>query len=379
MTRRLLRTRWLLIGALAMHATLGLRYASESAAPAFDFDRYYEIGRTPADALAEYPAEHPIATVAVFRALAHLPGGRTGFGLGVVVLNLMADALIVGALLWGWGEVAAAVFALSVIPVVDLFFNRIDPWSVAAATFAVAAWRRDRPRLAGLALAVGAALKLWPLVLAGLLLAPPPGAAARFRRSALTTFLVTGGALGGCALLFAGWHGLVQVVTFRGASGWQIESAVGSLIHVAGATPRFESGAWRVGAMGGSASIAMFVVAAPLSAGGAWLAARANRVGAAWLAAVAILLLLSALLSAQYIIWLAPAAGIAWTERDRVTPVLTAFAIFLTGVLWAAFPAVIAGQAGALALVVARNAVLLSIAVSAATRFVKAPHDGLAK
>jgi Glycosyltransferase family 87 len=373
------RARWLLIGALAMHAVLGLRYASESAEPAFDFDRYYEIARTPANARAEHPAEQPIAAVAVFRALAHLPGGRAGFGLGIVALNLLADALIVAALLWGWGEVAACTYALAVIPVVDLFFNRIDPWSVGAATLAVAAWRRDRPRLAGVALAVGAAFKLWPLVLAGLLIAPPPNATGRFRRAALATFIVTGAALGAGGLLFAGGRGLVQILTFRGASGWEIESAIGSVIHLVGAIPRFESGAWRVGVLLGFVSIAMFVVAAPLSTGGAWLAARANRVGAGWLAAVAILLLLSALLSAQYLIWLAPAAGIAWTEGDRVSPLLTALAIFLTGVLWAAFPAVIAGHPGALAVVCARNAVLLAIAVSASSRFVQRRRHGLAQ
>jgi hypothetical protein len=40
----------------------------------------------------------PIATVAVFRALAHC-GGRTGFGIGIVVPDVVADAVI--ALLWG--------------------------------------------------------------------------------------------------------------------------------------------------------------------------------------------------------------------------------------------------------------------------------------
>jgi len=144
--------------------------------------------------------------VAVFRALAHLPGGRVGFGLGVVVLNLLGDAIILGALLWGWGEVAATVFALLIIPVLDLFFNRVDPWS----------WRRPRsPWPPGGAIARGSrerARRRRPPSSCGrssspgCLVAPPPGATGprRFRRSALATFVATGGALATCALLFAG-------------------------------------------------------------------------------------------------------------------------------------------------------------------------------
>ncbi|MDB4979974.1 MAG: hypothetical protein JWM82_726 [Myxococcales bacterium] len=361
-----------------MHAVMGLRYARESGEPAYDFDRYYEIVSATGPPGA-HAAEYPIATVAVFRALAHLPDGRAGFGLGIVSLNLVSDATIIVALLWGWGAVAAAAFALLVIPVIDLFFNRIDPWSVAVATLAVAAWRRDRPRLAGLALAVGTAFKLWPFVLAGMLVVSPPGAteaAGRFRRSAVATFVATGSAMAIGALLLVGRQGLLHVVTLRGTRAWEIESLVGSLLHLAGTPARFETGAWRVGDLGRSMSTVLFVTAAPLSVYGAWRAARADRIGAGWLAAVAVLLLSSALLSAQYVIWLAPAAAIAWTEGDRASSLLTALAIFLTGVFWAAFPAVIAGHGPALVLVVVRNALLLSIAVGTLARLPKGNWRG---
>ena len=370
-TRRALSARKVLIGALAVHAGLAAVYAYQSPSPAFDFDRYYEIGSAPGRPYVDHPAEHPIATVAVFRALAHLTGGRAGFGLGVVGLDLIADAIIVGALLWGWGEVAAAVFAVMLILVLDLFFNRIDPWSVAAATLAIAAWRRGAPRLLGVALAIGVGFKLWPLVLTGALFVPPRGGSGegpRFRRNAIASFVAIGAALAGATLLLAGWRGVEQVLTFRGAHGWQIEGLVGSLIHLSGSRPRFESGSWRIGSVSGPVSIALFAVAAPLCGYCSLRGARNDRIGTGWLAAVALLLLSSALFSAQYVIWLIPAAAISWSEGARSSTYLTALAVLLTTIFWSFFPAVISSQAPALTLVVLRNLVLLAVAVQALMR-----------
>jgi hypothetical protein len=102
-----------------------------------------------------------------------------------------------------------------------------------------------------------------------------------------------------------GSNGLVQVLTFRGATGWQIESLVGSLVHLTDSTTlRMESGAWRIGTINSTASIAMFLAAAPICVWSSWRGARLDRVAAGWLASVSALLLLSALLSAQYVIWL---------------------------------------------------------------------------
>ena len=43
------------------------------------------------------------------------PAAAPSFGLGIVVLNLIADAIIVGALLWGWGIAAAAAFGAAAL------------------------------------------------------------------------------------------------------------------------------------------------------------------------------------------------------------------------------------------------------------------------
>jgi hypothetical protein len=354
---------WILTAALLIHAIVFSVSAINGPRPAGDFDRYYAIGSTSGRPYVDYQVEHPIATLLVFKSLARLPGGRASFGLGVVVLNLIADAVIVGSLVWGWGLAAAATGAAVLLPVLGLFFNRIDAWSTAAAILAVAAWRHNRPIALGCALAAGTAFKLWPLVLAALLIVPW-----RERRSpfAIAAFAVTAAAFGGAAIWIAGSNGIDQVLTFRGATGWQIESLVGSLVHLTDSrTLRMESGAWRIGTMNGAASIVMFLAAAPICIWSSWRGARLERVGAGWLASVSSLLLLSALFSAQYVIWLAPAAAIAWVDGDRRLAVLAAIAIALTQVLWRYYGAVLDGQLPAMLLIVVRNALLVWLAVSA--------------
>ena len=357
---------WILAVALGIHAILFAISAVHSPTPAGDFDRYYEIGSTAGRPYVDYQVEHPIGTLLVFKTLAQLPGGRASFGLGVVVLDLIADAIIVASLVWGWGLVAAAYFAAALIPVLGLFFNRIDAWSTAAAILAVAGWKRKSPLTLGAALAIGGAFKLWPLVLVPW----------RDRRSlvALAAFAATAAALAGTALWIAGVNGVMQVLTFRGATGWQIESLVGSVVHLAGSpTLRMESGSWRIGATSGPVSIAMFLAAAPICFWSSWRGARLNRVGAGWLASVSALMLLSALLSAQFVIWLAPAGAIAWEEGDKRLALLTALSIVLTEALWNSYESVLSGELRALLIVVVRNLVLVVLAVSTIVRLSEQP------
>jgi hypothetical protein len=136
-----------------------------------------------------------------------------------------------------------------------------------------------------------------------------------------------------------------------------------------------ESGAWRVGTINGTLSIVMFIAAAPICVWSSWRGARLDRVGTGWLASVSALLLLSALLSAQYVIWLAPAAAIAWSEGERRIAILTAIAILLTQVLWNYYGAVLDGAVPALLLVVLRNVVLVALAASAIARLASPQTD----
>lgn len=359
-----MRPRTLLIAALSVHVALGAVAAVRSSRPLADFDRYYEIATSTGRPYVDYQVEHPIGTLFLFKALASTAQGRPSFGRSLVTMNLLADAVIIAALLWGWGEVAAAYFAVVVIPVVGLLFNRIDLWSTAAATMAFASWRRDRRLSTAAALALGGALKLWPLLFAPLLFAR--GFTSRRRWPALVVFALAAAAPAGITWLIAGWHGGVDVLTFRGARGWQIESVVGSLVHLAGSeTLRMESGSWRIGATTGTVSVLLFVLAVPLCLWSAWRGARTAHLGTGWLAGVSALLLLSPLFSAQFVGWLAPGAAIAWTEGDRRPALMAGVTIALTEIFWNWYDALLGGATAALVTVVARNLALGALLVLA--------------
>ena len=298
----------------------------------------------------------------MFKALARLPGGRPSFGLGIVVVDLIADAVIVGSLLWGWG-IAAAVYGAAMRRCSDCSSTASMPWPTAAAILAVAAWR-NRP-------AAACSASRWR--------SAPPSSCGRWssrtllivpwrgRRSllALAAFGGAAAALGGLALWIAGANAITQVLTFRGATGWQVESLAGSLVHLVDTrSVRLESGAWRVGTINHLVSTAMFLAAAPICLWASWRGARLDRVGAGWIASVTSLLLLSALFSAQYVIWLAPAAAIAWVEGDKALAVLTAIAILLTQFFWMHYGGVLDSHLTAMLLVVLRNVIMIALALS---------------
>jgi hypothetical protein len=374
--------RRLLIAALVAHAFIGAKAVVESGAPAGDFDRYYEIASSPGRPYVDYAVEHPLGTLLLFKAFALTPGGRPSFGLAVVVANIAADGLIVLSLLWGWGEVAAACFALAVLPMIEVLFNRIDLWSMSAATLAVAAWRRDRRSITGVALAVGGSLKLWPLLFTTLLVSPRSDAGAfqirRVPAGPVVVFALTAGLLAGVAWLIAGTQGVLQVLTFRGARGWQVESIVGSVIHLVDRSPiRLESGSWRIGEMGRVTAIVLFALAAPVSLWSSWRGARTARIGTGWLASVSTLLFLSALFSAQYVGWLVPGAAIAWTEGHKRESLVAAATVLLTGLFWNRYGDVMNGATYALLLVVLRNVVVGALVVMTIATLLRSTDEDL--
>ncbi len=366
---------WLLWSALAIHVPIALVCAARSSQPIYDFERYYDIATNSGRPYLDFPVEYPPGTVLTLRALATAAGSRAAFGVGLVLISVVADAIIVAALGWGWGVAAAACYALIVIPIVDLFFLRADLWSTAFVAVAVAAWQRERRTVCGLSLAAGAALKLWPLAFFVLVFAPDraPG------RSRVRLTPIVAGAAAGAAILvgwmwMAGWSGFYQVLTFRGAHGWEIESTVGSVwMLVSRTSMRVESGAWRIGTTSGPMSILLMALAAAPCLWSIWRGARTGHLGAGWIGGVSALLALSAVLSPQYAAWLAPGCAIAWAQRDRRLAVLGALAIFLTNLVWKSFSPLVHGAPGALALLLARNALLLVIAFEAARLLARAP------
>ena len=362
---------WLLACSLAVHAPIAAVATFHARLPHYDFDNYYSIGTRPGRPYLDFPVEFPVGTVQVFRTLGSIAGDRERFGVGLVILSVVADVAIVSALYWGWGVVAAAGYALIVIPIIDLFFLRTDLWSTAFATIAVAAWRRDRRVVAAIGFAAGAALKLWPLVFLPLLLVP---SRTRGRAAPLAAAMAAGLVVLGGWLWVAGPSGLYQVLTFRGARGWEIESTVGAVwMLIDQSSMRVEAGAWRIGTTSGPISVLLFALGGILSLWMVWRGGRTRRIGAGWAGGISSLLVLSALLSPQYAAWLAPATGVAWVEGDKRIAVVTGLAVFLTNLVWKSFNPLVHGAMGPLAMLLARNVLLAGLALGAARLLASAP------
>jgi len=362
--------RWLLWASLAVHVPIVVFAAADGNLRSGDFDNYYDIGTKPGRPYIDYPLEFPVAVAETFRTLAPLAGNRERFGIALVVVSAVADAAIVSALVWGWGVAAAACYAVVAIPLLDLYLIRMDLWSTALATIAVAAWQRRRLSLAAVAIAAGAAFKLWPLAFLPLLVTPRDG---RIRLAPIATAVVAG-TLVLCAWLWvAGPAGLYQVLTFRGARGWEVESTVGSVWMLFDrSSMRVETGAWRIGTTAGPISILMFVLGAVPCLWMIWRGARTGRLGAGWGGGISALLAMSALLSPQFAAWIAPAAGVAWAEEDRPTAILTGLAVFLTNLVFKSFNPLLHGQTRALLTLLLRNVFLFGFAIYAARLLARA-------
>lgn len=356
---------WLLCGVLAVHVPIAIAAAGHSGRHQADFDNYYRIGTRSGRAYVDFQVEFPVGTVAAFRSLAPLTGNRGRFGVALVALNFAADVAIAAALAWAWGVEAAACYALVAAPILDLFLLRLDLWSTLFATVGVAAWRRERPSLAAVALVAGAAFKLWPLALLPLLVTAP-----HERRAAVRPLVAAAAAVVALLAVWfwaAGASGLYQVLTFRGASGWEVESTVGTAwLMLDRSALRLESGAWRIGSTNGAVSIFLFALGALPCLWLIWRGARTRHVGAGWAGGLSALLVCSALLSPQFACWISPASGVAWAERDTRVAVLTALAVFFSNLVFRSFVPLLQDDPGALALLVIRNVLLIVLAIDAA-------------
>jgi hypothetical protein len=367
------RLAWgLLWVSLAIHLPLAVVAIGQTKrmGPDSDFTNYYSIGTRSGRPYVDFPVEFPVTTAQTFRALAGIAGDRDRFGVGLVLISAAADVAIVGALGWGWGIEAAACYAFVAIPLLDLVLLRFDLWPTALATIAVAAWRRERPALAALGLVAGGAFKLWPLMFLPLLLV---SSIARQRIVAIGASAAAGLVLLTEWLWVAGPSGMYQVLTFRGARGWEIESTVGAAWMLVDQTSmRVEAGAWRIGTIVGPTAILLFALGAVPCLWMIWRGARTGHLGAGWAGGISVLLLMSALLSAQFAIWLAPASGIAWVEKDRRTALLIGVTIFFTNLVFKSFNPLTHGSPRAIATVLARNLLLAVLAIVSARQLARA-------
>lgn len=183
-------------------------------------------------ALVEYPA--PVAWL--LTALRLLSGDDVDRYRVLFVCLMAALDLCVSAILWTrYSRIASTYWMVFLMLVGSLMWYRIDllaavPMLLALLWCGPTAWRRGwiddvtvqrpgHPNLAGGAVAVGAAMKLWP----ALLIFPLLGTSKQGKSRGLG-FLIAGGVLGLSSLLFAGWTRSISPMTWQSDRGLHCES-----------------------------------------------------------------------------------------------------------------------------------------------------------
>ncbi len=220
-----------------------------------DARRYEAILATHGTPYRDFEVEYPPVTLGLVRVLGSgidvsgidpVAGefdGDLGLLTRLAVVQLGFELGAAALLAWAWNRRTGIAYLILGTPF--LFFPfpyvRIDLFAVFLAVLALSLMRKGLDRTGGVALAVAALAKLWPLVLAPLLVITD-------KRRSLVSWAITMAVGLALWLAFFGPSGFAQVATFRGSKGWQIESIPGIFFHMAdhGAS-HVEQGAWRTG------------------------------------------------------------------------------------------------------------------------------------
>ena len=323
-----------------------------------DVLRFDQIATTSGTPYRDFQVEYmPIELVAI-RAMA--ADGPSATASRLALISFVCDLAAAAALWFGWGRRAAALYLLIGLPLQTFILYRIDPLTVALAAWSMALAKRDRDAPAGAMLALAVLTKLWPVVLL-------PWFLIAHRRRAATAFAVVAGSGLLAWTLIGGLRAPWQVLTFRGAGGWAVESTVGSVVWlVTGGPIRLEAGAVRTGSAPLWASALLLLVIAAIVAR-IWTRLGddgAEPSGAPALAAVTALIALSPLFSVQYACWLVPWTSIAvlGARRERITAALGIAVVALAGLLAVLYGNATATIVGSIrVLLLMRNAACLGL------------------
>ncbi|MEP6758355.1 MAG: glycosyltransferase 87 family protein, partial [Actinomycetota bacterium] len=262
--------------------------------------RFVEIAHAPGLPWRDRLVEYAFGDWLVIRAV-----GFGGVGLARALLGLVAftaDLIAWRAVGIGWGRASATRYLWLGAPLLAFVYRRSDLVAVALAAAGLALAARGHERSGGVSLAAAVLVKVWPIVVA------PALAVERHARALRTAAIALVAGVAGW-LLLGGGDALRQVGTFRGATGWELESTIGVVLWALTGEHRFEAGANRTGAVPTGAGPAL-LVATLVTVVAIWLLARRRPLtpaGPPALAAVAALLLFAPVFSPQYVVWL-----VAW-------------------------------------------------------------------
>jgi hypothetical protein len=300
-----------------------------------DAQRAQRIVTSPATPYRDFPVEYmPLETLSL-----HLVVGDTidDTVIRYAVLALIADLAAAAGIAWGWRRRDALMYLLIGSPLLAFSYQRFDyvPIAFSVWAFAILVRRGDDPR-AGIAFALAILAKLWPVVLLPVLLL-------RQARRAIVAAAVTLGVAGLAWVAVSGPKAPLQVISFRGATGWAIESTVGNLVWIITRGQIYpQAGAARIG---DAPAWAKAMLAVLLLGGLILIWRRAHReraalAGSAALAAVLALLVCSPLFSTQYVAWLTPWAALAVAETDpraRRPALMVIAAVAVTGLIHSSY------------------------------------------
>ncbi len=171
-------------------------------------------------------AEYPLPAQWILQGIYWLANGYEAYFGWFAGLMLTLDAVVAASLFRrgnAKGSLLWILFTAAGGPIMYFRFDLIPAALVAWACLFLA----TRPRVAGALIALGAAVKLWPALLALPLAAPHP-----LRRGAgrdrLLSFLVAGVALGMSSLLMGGWSRSISPLVWQSRRGLQMESVPAS-------------------------------------------------------------------------------------------------------------------------------------------------------
>ena len=246
--------RWLLLALVGLHVVSAASAAllSDWDRPGFvtgDSLRYHEIATASGVPYRDHDVEYPPLALAAIEVVAR-PSDAGTAGVLLVLTQLLADLAVVRRarlrLAPRGGDGLARAAAAVLLGRLDLRPARpalCGPGHVGHRHRSPASRRCAAAAALLLGLAVFA--KAWPLVAL-------PGLALERRRAALRAAMLVV-AIGGLAwVAVGGVDGVRQVVTFRDAKGWQVESTVGSLLLLDLGRPGFsEANALRIGTQAG--------------------------------------------------------------------------------------------------------------------------------
>ena len=327
-----------------------------------DIHRFYTIATHTGTPYRSFEVEYPPLMLGAIKLLdsSSIPDATAA----TMWTQLLLDLSVAVLLAWGWGKRAGLAYLILGAPfiVYPFLYLRLDLLSVALAVGGLALVRHRRPALGGVSLALACFAKVWPVLIVPSLLV---------RRSwrALAAFVGVGAAGMVAWVAWAGTNGLTQVVSMRGATGWEIESTVGAVVRLTGNYHvRLNRGAWRIGIVPSWANLilaglCLVTVVVVWAFASRWRPHGALVLdGVAVIGAIGAFLIFSPLLSPQFMIWIVPFAAIAAARGEKVIAGLV-FAVVALSVadLNLVWELVHTGQFAPQAIVLGRNVLLVAL------------------